>query len=120
MPPEREGGRAVHHITSGGYAQFPGGNRHRVTLGALRDEQLRDRLRTIWTDPMALDPSRTAARVTREIARHLAGLGKWTDAAGWGHPPHRFTELQADDSVMRDQARGCRGRQRPIPIVCGS
>ncbi|MCL2716145.1 MAG: hypothetical protein FWD68_16645 [Alphaproteobacteria bacterium] len=36
--------------------------------------------RDLWTDPLALDPSRRAARVTEEIARHLADLAKLLEA----------------------------------------
>ena len=58
-----------------GYTQFPDGTRYRIALGDLRREEVRDRFRAIWTDPMSLDPARTAARVTREIAAHLAARG---------------------------------------------
>jgi hypothetical protein len=68
-----------------GYTQFPDGRRYRVTMDDLRDDTVRDRLRTIWTDPMALDPSRTAARVTREVADRLAALGRSFE--GQGHAP---------------------------------
>ncbi len=43
-----------------------------------------DTLRRIWTEPMELDPSRNAARVTREIASHLAELARSLEAAGHG------------------------------------
>jgi len=58
------------------YTQFPDAARFRIALGDLRDESVRDRLATIWTDPLSLDPSKEAARVTREIAGHLAELSK--------------------------------------------
>ena len=59
-----------------GYNQFPDGNRYRIFLEDLRNEQSRDIIRTIWTDPFSLDPSLKAAEVTRDIAAHLAELGK--------------------------------------------
>lgn len=68
-----------------GYTQFPDGNRYRITMDALRDEKIRDRLRLIWTDPQALDPSKVAAEVTREVADRLAALGKSFE--GQGHEP---------------------------------
>lgn len=58
------------------YTQFPDAARFRIALEDLRDEDVRTRLATIWTDPLSLDPSKEAARVTREIAEHLAELSK--------------------------------------------
>ena len=58
------------------YAQFPDAARFRIKLDDLRDVDVRTRLATIWTDPLSLDPSKEAARVTREIAGHLAELSK--------------------------------------------
>ena len=68
-----------------GYTQFPDGNRYRITMDDLRNEATRDRLRQIWTEPHALDPSKIAARVTREVADRLAALGKSFE--GQGHEP---------------------------------
>ena len=65
-----------------GYNQFPDGNRYRIFLDDLRSEIQRDLLRTIWTDPFSLDPSLKAAEVTREIAEHLAELGKSFEGQG--------------------------------------
>jgi hypothetical protein len=58
------------------YTQFPDAARFRIKLEDLRDEAVRARLATIWTAPLTLDPSKEAARVTREIAGHLAELSK--------------------------------------------
>jgi len=68
-----------------GYTQYPDGNRYRITMDDLRDEKTRERLRQIWTDPHALDPSKIAAEVTREVADRLAALGKSFE--GQGHEP---------------------------------
>ena len=68
-----------------GYTQYPDGNRYRITLDDLRNEATRETLRTIWTDPLSLDPSKIAAEVTREVAGHLAALGKSFE--GQGHAP---------------------------------
>ncbi len=65
-----------------GYNQFPDGNRYRINLEDLREEETRDLLRTIWTDPLSLDPSLRSANVTREIATHLAELGKSFEGQG--------------------------------------
>ena len=39
----------------------------------------------LWADPLALDPSRASARVTRGVAVHLAEVAKSLEAAG--HTP---------------------------------
>ncbi|HZG45773.1 MAG TPA: DNA methyltransferase [Allosphingosinicella sp.] len=63
-----------------GYAPFPDRRRFRITLDELRDADVRERLAAIWQNPMALDPSAEAARVTREVAGHLAALAKDIEA----------------------------------------
>ena len=65
-----------------GYNQFPDGNRYRIYLKDLREPETLDLLRTIWTDPQSLDPSLQSAKVTREIATHLAELGKSFEGQG--------------------------------------
>ena len=65
-----------------GYNQFPDGNRYRIHLDDLRQEETRALLHTIWTDPFSLDPSLQSAKVTREIASHLAELGKSFEGQG--------------------------------------
>jgi hypothetical protein len=67
------------------YLPFPDPRSHRIRLADLRDAELRQRLAAIWTDPLALDPTRHAAHVTREIAGHLAALAKLLEEAG--HAP---------------------------------
>jgi hypothetical protein len=62
------------------YAPFPDRRKFRIELDHLRDEEVRKRLRAIWLDPMNLDPSAEAARVTREVATHLAALAKDIEA----------------------------------------
>lgn len=58
------------------YTQFPDAARFRIMLDDLRNDKVRDWLATIWTDPLSLDPSKEAARVTRLIAGNLADLSK--------------------------------------------
>ncbi|MDQ2089758.1 class I SAM-dependent DNA methyltransferase [Marimonas arenosa] len=65
-----------------GYNQFPDGNRYRIPLDQIRSEETRDLLRTIWNDPYSLDPSLKSAEVTRDIAAHLAELGKSFEGQG--------------------------------------
>ena len=62
------------------YAPFPDRRKFRIELDDLRDEKVRERLRSIWLNPMSLDPSAEAARVTREVATHLAALAKDIEA----------------------------------------
>ncbi len=71
--------------TGGTYVPFPDPQNHRITLEDLRDEEHRDTLRAVWTDPISLDPTRRSARVTREIADNLARLAKSLEASG--HAP---------------------------------
>ncbi|MBP6748970.1 MAG: class I SAM-dependent DNA methyltransferase, partial [Xanthomonadaceae bacterium] len=70
--------------SGGTYTPFPDPRSHRIALADLRDATLRERLRSVWTDPLALDPSRESARVTRAIAERLAELAKSLEAAGHG------------------------------------
>ena len=65
-----------------GYNQFPDGNRYRIPIEDLRQEETRELLRTIWNDPLSLDPALKSAEVTREIAAHLAELGKSFEGQG--------------------------------------
>ncbi|MEF2557390.1 DNA methyltransferase [Aurantimonas sp. C2-5-R2] len=67
------------------YDQFPDRRSFRVYLEDLRNETVCERLRGIWTDPMALDPSRHAARVTRDVAERLAKVSVALEKAG--HAP---------------------------------
>lgn len=62
--------------TGKNYSQFPDAQRFRVRLDDLRREDVRALLRRVWTEPMMLDPSRRSARVTKEIADHLAHLAR--------------------------------------------
>jgi hypothetical protein len=73
------------------YLPFPDPRGFRIPLADLRQEKTRERLRLIWTDPLALDPSRRSAEVTREIAGHLAELAKSLEADG--HAPHIVAEF---------------------------
>ncbi|MCP5141075.1 MAG: class I SAM-dependent DNA methyltransferase [Gammaproteobacteria bacterium] len=81
--------------SGGSYTAFPDPRHHRLRLADLREEPIRERLRAIWQDPDSLDPSRHAARVTREIADRLAGLARSleTPVNGGGHDPRVTAEF---------------------------
>ncbi len=65
------------------YAQFPDRQGFRIFLEDLRRPEIRERLKAIWTDPHGLDPSKRAAKVTREIAERLAAVSKAAEKHGW-------------------------------------
>lgn len=69
--------------TGKAYTQFPDRARYRIMLEDLRDEDVRDRLRAIWTDPQSLDPTARAARVTRDIADLLATVARRLEKRGY-------------------------------------
>ena len=63
------------------YAQFPDRQGFRIYLEDLRDPEIRERLRLIWLDPHKLDPTKIAAKVTREMAERLAKVSKHLEEA---------------------------------------
>lgn len=71
--------------TGGSYIPYPDPRAHRIRLGDLARPDIRERLRALWLDPLSLDPTRRAARVTREIAERLARLAISLERDG--HPP---------------------------------
>ncbi len=58
------------------YAQFPDRQGYRIGLDDLADPKIQERLKAIWHEPLALDPAKVTAQVTREIAEYLALLSK--------------------------------------------
>ena len=64
------------------YTPFPDARSHRIRLADLHDEALRQRLRSLWLEPMALDPARINAEVTRDVAGKLAKLAMSLEKAG--------------------------------------
>lgn len=71
--------------TGGTYLRFPDPKSHRIHLADLRRPEICARLRAVWTEPASLDPSKHAARVTRDVAEHLSRLARSLEAAG--HDP---------------------------------
>ncbi len=112
--------------TGKNYTHFPDATRFRIRLADLADAAVRDRLALVWSDPDALDPSRTAARVTREIAGRLAALGNSFEAQG--HAPERvarflmrclFSMFAEDvrlipENAFRDLLKGLRGTPEDV------
>ncbi len=72
--------------SGGTYTPFPDPRSHRIRLEDLRQPAILERLRTLWTDPMALDPARANARVTRAVAAELAKVARSLEADG--HTSH--------------------------------
>jgi hypothetical protein len=68
--------------TGRAYSHFPDRNGFRIYLQDLRDEKTRALLRRIWQEPHSLDPSKEAARVTRDIAKRLAQVSKALEERG--------------------------------------
>lgn len=77
--------------SGGSYVPYPDPRHHRIALGDLADPAIRQRLRTVWLDPISLDPSRESARVTREIAARLAELAKSMERSG--HPAESVAQF---------------------------
>jgi hypothetical protein len=62
------------------YRPFPDATRSRIHLRDLAAHK--ETLRRVFTDPFSLDPTRVSAKVTREVATHLAELAKQLEQAG--------------------------------------
>ena len=60
----------------GKYEQYPNKQDHQIYMDDLLRDKTQTLLKTIWSNPQSLDPSQTAAKVTREVAIELAELGK--------------------------------------------
>jgi hypothetical protein len=83
--------RADFSLTGRAYQPFPDPLTYRIRLDQLADDKIRERLKLIWTNPLALDPSKRSAEVTREVAKHLAELAKSFEKAG--HAPKVVAEF---------------------------
>jgi hypothetical protein len=59
---------------------FPTGRVFAFYLEELRQEEIRERLRLIWLDPHKRDPTKIAAKATREVAERLAKVSKHLEA----------------------------------------
>ncbi|WP_437733600.1 class I SAM-dependent DNA methyltransferase [Sorangium sp. So ce1335] len=68
---------------------FPNAQNRRIYLRDLAKHV--DTLRAVFTEPLSLDPSRRAERVTREVAAQLAELAKKMEAEG--NPPEAVAKF---------------------------
>ena len=66
---------------SGDYRPFPDAQSSRLHLADLAKHV--ESLRAVFVDPLSLDPSTRAAKVTREVAGHLADLARELEDAGY-------------------------------------
>jgi len=69
--------------TGGNYVAFPDPRHHEIRLDDLHRPEVQDRLRRLWLDPESLDPSKHAARVTRQVSTTLANLAKSLEQSGF-------------------------------------
>ena len=67
------------------YTQFPDRGGFQIELADLAREDVRNRLRSIWTEPASLNPTAHAAAVTRDVADRLARVAAALERAG--HAP---------------------------------
>ncbi len=69
--------------SGGTYVPYPDPGHHRIRLDDLRDPAIQKRLFQLWHNPDDLDPSKHAARVTRELSRTLADLARSLEKDGF-------------------------------------
>jgi hypothetical protein len=64
------------------YVPFPDQQSYRIAIEDLADDAVRETLRLVWTDPLALDPQRRTVAATRELAGKLARLARSLEGDG--------------------------------------
>ncbi|OZC35065.1 SAM-dependent methyltransferase [Marinobacter vinifirmus] len=69
--------------TGGNYVPFPDPRHYEIRLEDLYKPEIQHRLRQLWLAPDQLDPSKHAARVTREVSTKLAELAKSLEQSGY-------------------------------------
>lgn len=114
------------------YAQFPDRQGFRIFMDDLRNPDVRERLRLIWTNPHELDPTKKAAKVTRDIAVRLAKVSVFLESrrAPDGRPQHApeqialflmrclFTMFAEDVELLpKDSFRNVLARCRDNPAL---
>lgn len=74
------------------YRKFPDAINSRINIAALESDPAHiATLRAIFEEPRSLDPSKRAAKVTREIASHIAKLARSLEESG--HDPERVAKF---------------------------
>lgn len=69
------------------YVPFPDAQNYRISIDDLQKEEVLERLRLLFNDPLQLDPTKRAAKVTRELAERLARLAGLLEQSG--HAPEK-------------------------------
>lgn len=69
--------------TGGNYVAFPDPRHHEIKLTDLYKPEVQQRLRQLWLAPLSLDPSKHAAKVTRQVSSKLAELAKSLEQGGY-------------------------------------
>lgn len=77
--------------SGGNYVAFPDQRSHKIALEQLRNPDTRELLRTVWLEPLGLDPTRYAGKITRVIADQLAKLAKSLEESG--HPAEQVASF---------------------------
>lgn len=65
------------------YVAFPDPASFRIKFRDLEKPEIRELLKQVWLEPLALDPTRRSAQVTREVAANLAELAKSLERSGY-------------------------------------
>jgi hypothetical protein len=73
------------------YLHFPDVRGYRIKLDELEKSEVRTLFQAIWNDPLSLDPSRHAAKITEEVAAHLAELARLLETDG--HDPEEVSQF---------------------------
>ena len=69
------------------YLPFPDPGSFRIKLEQLADDDQREKLRTVWTDPLSLDPSRRSATVYNKNGARASWQTGWLDWRSRWKPP---------------------------------
>ncbi|EGG98330.1 Muconate cycloisomerase [gamma proteobacterium IMCC2047] len=65
------------------YVPFPDPGHHRIRLADLANPVIQERLQRLWLAPESLDPSKYAARVTKQVSLKLAELARSLEQEGY-------------------------------------
>lgn len=93
------------------YIPFPDPHNYRIPLADLEKEEVLEVLRLLFTNPLELDPSKRAAKVTRALAERLAKLAALLEQSG--HGPEKvagflmrclFTMFAEDVQLLPDRS----------------